>query len=355
MAEDTPAVDMTPVTPTEAGAPPKVSPFGAAPAPAAKPAAAPATPTTIRLKPVIRKPMIRKPMIRKPAAPTTAAAPAPKTSTGNLKSVTGPIPAQAVLKKTGIVAEGILTPAQAQAAKSKTSRISLESAIGVAPAKEAPAPLKTIRLRRPADLKPGGGSALSPAGAAKVNKPIELKPATPTPTAITAPAEKAEEKPADEKPAELEPVEPADAVNTEATTVVMAPDSGVTQKKTLKLRRPGVSIKKPTLGVKRPGAATTPAAAPETPADGASADGEVKELSPAEMGDVPELKPLTAADMAAVPEKSTVAGVPSWLMTMSIITSIAALAVIGFVAFMLVQEGCGPDAGENAMAFIVSE
>ena len=73
------------------------------------------------------------------------------------------MPAQAVLRKTGIIAEGIITPAQQQAAKSKTSRISLEAAIGVAPAKESAAPLKTIRLRRPADLKHPAPSPLKPA------------------------------------------------------------------------------------------------------------------------------------------------------------------------------------------------
>jgi len=324
MAE-TDATEMTPVTPTEAGEPPKVSPFGAQPAASAVPAApapaapaaadAPATPSTIRLKPVIRKPQIRKPMA--PAA-RPPAAPVSKSATANLKSVTGPIPAQAVLKKTGIVAEGILTPAQAQAAKSKTSRISLEAAIGVAPAKEAPAPLKTIRLRRPSDLKPGGAgpSPLTPAGTAKVHKPAELKPAEPSEEPSTAPT--------------LTPITPAESGEG---------DAGVTQKKTLKLHRPGATIKKPTLGVKRPG--------------GDAGDGEVKDLPPGEMGDVPELTPLTPVDFGAS-DKGLSAGVPGWVMTLSIITTLAALAVIGFVAFLLVQEGCGPDAGANAMAFIQS-
>jgi len=348
MAEET-DVTMTPVTSAEAGEPPKVSPFGAvaapasaapapaAPAPAAPAsgtsappasnhapaaAAAPSTPSTIRLKPVIRKPMIRKPMA--PAA-RPPAAPVAKTATANLKSVTGPIPAQAVLKKTGIVAEGILTPAQAQAAKSKTSRISLESAIGVAPAKEAPAPLKTIRLRRPADLKPGGASPISPVGTTKVHKPDDLKPSA------------AESEKTEPTVPTLTPVSP-DEASTEAPTET---DAGVTQKKTLKLRRPGATIKKPTLGVKRPTA-------------DAEGDGEIKDIPPADIGDVPELKPLTAADLASAPVKETSAGVPNWVMTISLVTTIAALAVIGFVTFLLVQEGCGPDAGANAMAFILS-
>ena len=149
-------VEMTPISPEEGGnLPPKVSPFGAVPTPAPAPVPAPApapapapepapiagaaaSPTagtsTIKLKPIVRKPMIRKPTIggAKPTIPTAApVAPAaepapPKKATQNLKSVTGPIPAQATLRKTGIIAEGIITPAQQQAAKSKTSRISLE-------------------------------------------------------------------------------------------------------------------------------------------------------------------------------------------------------------------------------------
>ena len=326
MAEET-DVTMTPVAPAEAGEPPKVSPFGApAPAPAADApsapaaapepaaAAAPSTPSTIRLKPVIRKPMIRKPMA---SAARPPAASAPKTATTNLKSVTGPIPAQAVLKKTGIVAEGILTPAQAQAAKSKTSRISLEAAIGVAPAKEAPAPLKTIRLRRPADLKPSGSSPISPVGTTKVHKPADIK----------QPTSEAEASPT------LMPVASEEA---EAST-----DASITQKKTLKLHRPGASAKKPTLGVKRHGADV-------------EGDGDVKDISSAEMGDVPELKPLTVADFGNASGEELSAGVPNWVMTLSLVTSIAALGVIGFMAYLLVQEGCGPDAGANAMAFILS-
>jgi len=377
MAEETEATVMTPISPTEAGAPPKVSPFGASPAasspaapspassssaapspaassPAATPpppapedaptvvkvapsspsassgpeaapaAAAPAaagTPQTIRLKPVIRKPMIRKPMA--PAARPTAAPVQKKAATGNLKSVTGPIPAQAILKKTGIVAEGILTPAQAQASKSKTTRISLESAIGVAPAKEAPAPLKTIRLRRPTDLKPAGSS------------PSPLSPITPASTKAEEPV-----APIGEQPTLVRPNLSA-GVDTAAETKV--DDS---QKKTLKLHRPGISVKRPTLGIKKPGASASEPAA-------ATSDDGVAELPPTTLNnDVPELKPLTAADFGGSPDKALSAGVPKWVMTLSIITSLAALAVIGVVAFLLIQEGCGPDAGANAMAFI---
>ena len=289
-------VEMTPITPADGTpVPPKVAPFGASDAAPAAPAAAPspsAGVSTIKLKPVIRRPQIHKPVVggsKPPAAPTSAAsAAAVKKATQNLKAVTGPIPMQATLRKTGIIAEGILTPAQQQAAKSKTSRISLESAIGVAPTKEAPAPMKTIRLRRPTDLKPGGPAPLVP------QKP-----------------------PAAEPPAEI-PEAPVD-------------EAAVTQKKTLKLHRPGIGVKRPTIG-----------AAPAAPA-----------------GDVPDMQ---VADMAPVGNAGAFAfqnassgksaGVPGWIATLSLITSIAALAAVGFLMWHLWQEGVGPVAGGNEMPFI---
>lgn len=315
---------MTPITPEESGEmPPKVAPFGVAPAaPAAPAAAAPAAPapssgvSTIKLKPVIRKPMIRKPTIggaSKPAAPASAAgAPAApsKKATQSLAAVSDQMPAQAVLRKTGIIAEGIITPAQQQAAKSKTSRISLESAIGVAPAKESPAPLKTIRLRRPTDLKPPAAiSPVKPAGAADP-APVAGTP----PPAVPAP----QEAPA--------PVAEADSSTT-------------TQKKTLKIHRPsGLGVKRPTLGI--PKKAEEPAAA------------DVPDMQPADMGDVPELKPLSPVDFASSRPDDVSAGVPGWVATMSLITTIAALLVLGVVVYFLYIEGVGPGASPNEMPFI---
>ena len=271
MADD---VEMTPITPAESSpVPPKVAPFGAsANAPSAAPSPS-AGVSTIKLKPVIRKPQIHKPVVggAKPpvSAPSAAAsAAAVKKATQNLKAVTGPIPMQATLRKTGIIAEGILTPAQQQAAKSKTSRISLESAIGVAPTREAPAPMKTIRLRRPTDLKPGGPAPLVPP-----RPPVSDTEVPPTPP---APASEGEE-------------------------------AGVTQKKTLKLHRPGIGIKRPTIG-----------AAP------AAADGDVADMSVADMSPIGNLAPVESGD-------GKVAGVPGWVATLSLITSIAALAAVGLL------------------------
>ena len=318
---------MTPITPEESASPvpPKVSPFGSAPAedaPTAPTAAADAGASTIKLKPVIRKPMIHKPVIggSKPAVPPSAPAPAvaAKKATQNLKSVTGPIPAQATLRKTGIIAEGIITPQQQQAAKSKTSRISLESAIGVAPVKDTPAAMKTIRLRRPTDLKPAAPAA-----------PAETAPAA-APAPVQAPAAEA-------------PVAALPSAPEAASSSGEAIDASVTQKKTLKLHRPGgIGIKRPSMGIGKPSAAS--AAAP------AAEGGDVKDM-PADMGTVPELKPLAAADFGGS-EKATVSGVPTWVAALSLITSLAALAAVGFVVWYLWQEGVGPVAGANEMSFI---
>lgn len=305
MAED---VEMTPISPAEGGSvPPKVAPFGATatPAPAAAPApAAPKVPltssavsaspglSTIKLKPVIRKPTIHKPVVgARPAPIAPAVAPATaKKATQNLKSVTGPIPAQATLKKTGIIAEGIITPQQQQAAKSKTSRISLESAIGVAPAKEGPAPLKTIRLRRPTDLKP---------------TPMTLTP-------------KAEETPAEAPTMPTAAPEPT------------ADEASVTQKRTLRLPRSGgIGIKPPTLGL------------------GSPAGADVSDMG----GDVPDLGAVPAFDAAA--PRAEGLGVPKWVAALSLVASLAALLVMGCLLFNLVEEARhATGAGANETAFL---
>lgn len=305
MAED---VEMTPISPAEGGSvPPKVAPFGAVatPAPVAAPApAAPKVPltssavsaspglSTIKLKPVIRKPTIHKPVVgARPAPIAPAVAPATaKKATQNLKSVTGPIPAQATLKKTGIIAEGIITPQQQQAAKSKTSRISLESAIGVAPAKEGPAPLKTIRLRRPTDLKP---------------TPMTLTP-------------KAEETPAEAPTMPTAAPEPA------------ADEASVTQKRTLRLPRSGgIGIKPPTLGL------------------GSPAGADVSDMG----GDVPDLGAVPAFDAAA--PRAEGLGVPKWVAALSLVASLAALLVMGCLLFNLVEEARhATGAGANETAFL---
>ena len=307
--------------------PPVVAPFGASTAPAESGAgaggAAPAAPkpaATIRLKPVIRRPMIRKPGTPAPvapAAPSPAADPvqAAKKATGTLKSITGPIPAQAVLKKTGIiaesgVAEGILTPVQAQAAKSKTSRISLESAIGVAPVAPSPAPMKTIRLRRPTDLKPAAPK-ISPPASESAETVAPLSPVEGTPVA-----------------AAMEPVEPL------ATTPAPSPESTVTQKKTLKLHRPGVSLKKPSFST-----GAGPSTSDAAPASG----GEV-----ADIPDIADISPLGVADLGGESEKNKSSG-GGIAAAITSVAAVAALAVLGFCTFKLYSETNGPGGIANGI------
>ena len=230
-----------------------------------------------------------------------AAIEAAKKLTGSLKSVTGPIPVQAVLHKTGIIAEGL--PAENQAAKSKTSRISLNDAMGVAPTREGAAPLKTIRLKRPTGLP-----------AAPAAAPVPPPPPPPP------------------KP---------------------EPSASVTQKKTLKLHRPG-AVKRPTIGINKPSAAPAAAPAPASPTSTGVADlGEVAELDPTST--------VTATQTAVfqqLPAGNRTSGVPKWLVTLSFVSTLAALIVFGVATFFMVIEGMGTqvnDLGANDTAFIQTE
>ena len=360
---------LTPITPDEGGAaPPKATPSSMVAA-----ASAP----TVKLKPVIRKPLIRKPVIGgakpvtlKPAAgtppppaavpeavapvaepaPAPAAEPAAAPAALQPKSTTSPISAQAALRKTGVVAEGILTPAQAQAAKTKTSRISLESAIGVAPTTKSAAPMKTIRLRRPTDIPPAPNAikpAISP-----------LKPADPSPVAEVAPVPSAPVAETPAAPVAEPPVAdiPADEVAPAAETAAAAePSTTVTQKKTLKLRRP--NFKRPTVGgLRKPGA---PAAAPVA-AEASAADAPVADLDAvADMptvADIPDIKPMpTTAVSSAEDDSKTVSGAPAWLNAITLVAGIAALIVVGLCTWSLCTQAVGPEAGPNGLASFYSE
>ena len=338
-------VEMTPITPEEGGAePPRVTPSAAAAA------AAP----TVKLKPVIRKPLIRKPIIGgakpvtlkpatgtppAPAAVPEAAAPAaePATPSPTVKSVTGPIPAQAILHKTGIIAEGILTPAQAQAAKTKTSRISLESAIGVAPTMKSSAPMKTIKLRRPTDIPPAPG-------AVKVTPKLNPEP-TPAPAA-SAPAAPAAVDTEAMTVATIVPDESATLPTVEAAKPLEKPTT-VTQKKTLKLQRPG--FKRPTVsGLRRPGETAAAPTTGETPPSGDVADIPT-------VADIPDIKPLSPVEVTGDDDSGKVAGAPAWLNVMTCLTGLAALVVLGFCTWTLFREAVGPAAGPNDLATFHSE
>ena len=339
MSED---VEMKPIAPEEVGdVPPKVDLSAVASAPAA---------STVKLKPIIRRPVIRKPVIGgakpvvlkpasgvppAPAAVPEAAAEVKKSEPAvAVKPVQDAMPAQAILHKTGIIAEGILTPAQAQAAKTKTSRISLESAIGVAPTLKSGAPMKTIKLRRLTDIPPAPGAvkieAGKPASAVSPLAPAEA-PAPATPVSASAESVKADVESVAEQPLE----KPAT----------------MTQKKTLKLHRPG--FKRPTVsGLKRPGAsAVSTESKPASDSEVADLAGDVPELSP----EIADIKPMPS--VADLPDDSTgtVAGVPSWLNISTILAGVAALVVMSLCTWTLFREATGPSAGPNDLATFHSD
>lgn len=343
MSED---VEMKPIAPEEVGdVPPKVDLSAVASAPAA---------STVKLKPIIRRPVIRKPVIGgakpvvlkpasgvppAPAAVPEAAAEVKKTEpAAAVKPVQDAMPAQAILHKTGIIAEGILTPAQAQAAKTKTSRISLESAIGVAPTLKSGVPMKTIKLRRLTDIPPAPGAVKIEAG----------KPASAV--SPLAPASTPAEAPAPATPVSAS----AESVKADVESVAEQPlekPATMTQKKTLKLHRPG--FKRPTVsGLKRPGAsAVSTESKPASDSEVADLAGDVPELSP----EIADIKPMPS--VADLPDDSsgTVAGVPSWLNISTILAGVAALVVMSLCTWTLFREATGPSAGPNDLATFHSD
>ena len=307
------------LSPISAPQPPAVNPLGAATA---------AHASTLKLKPVIRKPTIggglkpglklptqtglkpglklptqtalRRPTLgaapatapapAAPAAPAPAAAPAApapadsmeqlKSVTQKLKGITQQIPAQAILHKTGIIADQGLTEAQKQASKSRTARISLSDAIGAAPVQNEAMPMKTIRIKRPVDLKPANAA------------PAPDEPEAAAPAAAEA--------------------APAPAAET------------LTQRKTLKISRPTAGAVRPTgkFGVKKPGATAT-----AKPAEG----GEV-----ADIADIPDLPaPAAPAAMVAASASNEISDVPVGLAIFDLLLQIAACAGICFLSYLL--------------------
>ncbi|MBQ0032146.1 MAG: hypothetical protein KBT68_05015 [bacterium] len=218
-----------------------------------------------------------------------------KSVTQKLKGVTQEIPQQAVLHKTGIISDGGMSESQKEAAKHKTARISLSDAMGVAPVKDEAAPMKTIRIKRPISIP------------------------TPTPTAALSPQPKAA--------APAASVAGADAKSPDSAAPD-APASTATQRKTLKITRPGGTAVRPSgkFGIKRPTstAAATPAAADAAaPADGAVAD----------IADIPNIPDMPAPAAAAPALQEG----PAWLWTLSAVVQAAACVVIGALAWFLYQ------------------
>ena len=301
------------VTPVAGKEPPPANPL-------AKPRA-----STLKLKPVIRKPTIGatalgKPGIRpgmklptQPPAATSApaAAPAPaqqgggameqlKSVTQKLKGVTQEIPQQAILRKTGIIADQDLTEAQKQASKSRTARISLSDALGVAPVQNEAAPIKTIRIKRPDSI---------------------AKPAPSAPAAAPAPAA---------EPVAEQPSQPAAA----------APSPTLTQRKTLKIARPGAVRPSGKFGIKKPGAAAAPAAP-------AAEGGDVADIP--DIPDMPAAAPAAAAPAAAPVPANAVPSLSTGATITGIVFQLAACVVIGALGYFLLLDaqlplfcgGCG--------------
>jgi hypothetical protein len=165
-------------------------------------------------------------------------------------------------------------------------------------------------------------------------------------------AEKPEAPAADAPVADI----PAD---TEAPTVATAasaePSTTVTQKKTLKLRRP--NFKRPTVGgLRKPGATAAAPAATEAPAaDEAVADMDSVADIPS-IADIPEIKPMPmAAASSSAEESNTVSGAPVWLNAMTLVAGIAALIVVGLCTWSLFTQAVGPEAGPNGLASFYSE
>ena len=257
---------------------------------------------------------VMAPAAASPAPAENAAAPAPtpapvaapqaapqkpiealKGATQKLKGVTQPIPQQAILHKTGIIAETSVTDAQKEAAKHKTSRISLSDAMGAAPVKNENAPMKTIRIKRPSDIV-GATERLKP-------QPPAASPA-PQSTAVPPPAA---------TPAENAPAAPENAPANASASV------GITQRKTLKITRPGAIKPGGKFTVKKPTAAASPAPS----------------ATPADNGGVPEIKDISPmpppAPVAVASDKATPASV------LCLLVKVAACVIIAVVAYFLFE------------------
>ncbi len=300
------------------------SPISAAKPPLANPMGGHAA--TLKLKPVIRKPPVGgaglRPNQEAPLPSATSRLDQLRSATQKLKGLTQQIPQQAILHKTGIIAEQALTEAQKQASKSRTARISLSDAIGVAPVKDEVAPMKTIRIKRPVDMPMPSKSAtpaLAPAESAATPTP------TPAPVPASAPAEPV---------AKAAAPEAAGAAKSETVPTM-------TQRKTLKIARPGGGVR-PTgkIGIKKP---TAPA--PAKPAGESAGETNAKLSDDAvasldTIADIPEMPAATqpfapAADGVCPPDR--IPDVGKTCQFLGLLVQIAACVAMGFLAFKLYE------------------
>ena len=283
------------------------APVAEAPKPVAeapKPVEAPKPPVMpVDAQGVAKLPTVAAATLERPAAEKPAETPSEqlKKITQTLKGITQQIPQQAILRKTGIIAEDATTAAQKEAAKHKTARISLSEAIGVAPVKNENAPMKTIRIKRPIDI-PGATAA---------------KPAVPPPVSGDSPA--------------------AESGAPAADASAAAPATTITQRKTLKITRPGGGAVRPAgrFGVKRPASQATTIV--KKPAEGApaaaDADAGAGEATVADIADIPNLPNIP--DMPAPVAASDTT--PGWLYALSALVQAAACLGIGALAWLLYQ------------------
>ena len=299
---------------------------------------------TLKLKPIIRQPKDvapKTPLAQTAKLSQTGSLEHLKTMTQKLKTISQELPAQAILRKPGILGDsavanvglteaqrlaaknrtaridvaagakrnaslsttGIvdvpvagegLTDAQKLAAKNRTSRIALSDAIGAAPAKENAVPIKTIRIKRPANLPTGDeGRATQPTEPAPLNLP---------------------------------PVEDSETAATVADTAISA-----SQRKTLKISRPGAEGVRPAgkFALKRSASLAKTV--------------EVKNVSvphdAAQVADIPELPQdggsLPQAPLAPQVPPGRIVEVPKGLQGWSMTLQFAACVTMGILVYFL--------------------
>ena len=295
-------VRLKPVAPGAAGAAapsavpqPSANPKATArvPVPEAVAAATPAAirPATVRLRPVAAPGALQTGPHSAPGS-TQAITQVDLSATAPITPITPIAPVQPLPQHPPIpgahpLPDGPKPPsvAQVQAAKSKTSRISLDSAIGVAPEKEGP---KTIRLKRPSDLT-------TPSAA---------------PTVPSTPLSPAASRKTSRIPDSALP------------SVESGGDDGgatVTQKKTLKIKRPGAKSE-------------------------ASAEGDAG-VGGDGFPDGVQMTPISTLDFAAKEESSV-------FTTIAVVCAAAAAVVLVLLTLCLGAHAVGPDAGKNAVASV---
>ena len=287
---------------------PVTAPAAAAVPPAPKPA--PAKPVSVDAQGVGKLPTVAAQAVaRGEVAPVEMPKPmeALKTVTQKLKGITQEIPQQAILHKTGIVADGA-SDAQKEAAKHKTARISLSDAMGVAPVRDEAAPMKTIRIKRPIDI-PNPTSSLASQPKPPAAAPAGAPAAAPAAAAAAPAASDSAEQPAP------------------------AASASVTQRKTLKITRPGGAVRPAgKFGVKRPvsQATTVAKAAPAKPGD-ATAPADAANAGDAAVADIPDIAPLPPVQALPLDDG------PAWPWTLSALIQVAACVAMGVLVWFFYE------------------